>query len=92
MVQQRRPTHGLANTTPGHDRCCGYDRRAGGLVLLVLNLLLLLDDLRSSNHIGPVRRLLFFLLRQPQPSLCHVDQSGPVHEPLFSRRQGARNP
>src|SRR5262249_45772296 len=63
-----------------------------GLVFLVnLNLLLLLDDLRSSNHIGPVCCLLFVLLRQPQPSLCHVDQSGPFHEPLFSKRQGARN-
>src|SRR5262249_47832630 len=36
--------------------CCGYGRRAGGLVLLVnLNLLLLLDDLRSSNVVAPER-------------------------------------
>src|SRR5262249_44607762 len=75
----------------GRDCYCGYGRRAGSLVLLVnLNLLLLLDDFRSSNHSGPVCCLLFFLLRQPQPSLCHVDQRGPVHEPLSSRTRYAQ--
>src|SRR5262249_53876977 len=48
----------------------GYGRCAGGLVFLVdLNLLLLLHDLRSSNHIGPVCCLMFVLLRPAAKSV-----------------------
>src|SRR5215471_20299463 len=62
-----------------------------GISLLWPDLLLLLDDCLRSFSGSAACCLLAFLLRQPWPSLCHVDQSGPVHEVLCPRRQAARN-